>query len=79
MGDLVGPGWVKMFWIMYQLFEVNKAGNKTVKIVERPIITEPFESVTVDIIGPFDKAKGGVKWVFTFICLASRWLDGVPL
>ncbi len=43
MGDLVGPGWVKMFWIMYQLFEVNKAGNKTVKIVERPIITEHFE------------------------------------
>ncbi len=31
---------------------LNKTGNRQVHMVERPIVTEPFESVAVDIVGP---------------------------
>ena len=32
-----------------------------------------------DIVGPFERAKGGYKHLLTSICLASRWPDAVPL
>ena len=37
--------------------KVNKAGNKAVKLVERPVISEPYESVAFDIVGPLPKGK----------------------
>ena len=35
----------------------NKAGNKMVQMVDRPILTEPYESVATDIVGPLPKEK----------------------
>ncbi len=58
---------------------VNSAGNKKAMMVERPIVCVPFESVCVDIVGPLPKGKGGAKYLFTYICLASRWPDAVPM
>ncbi len=29
-------------------------------MVERPVLTEPFEDVAVDIVGPLPKGNGGV-------------------
>ncbi len=58
---------------------LNKTGNRQVHMVERPIVTEPFESVAVDIVGPLLKGKGGVKFILTFICLATRWPEAVPM
>ncbi len=58
---------------------LNKTGNRQVHMVERPIVTEPFESVAMDIVGPLPKGKGGVKFILTFICLATRWPEAVPM
>ncbi len=58
---------------------VNKAGNRAAKMVERPIVSVPFESVAVDIVGPLPKAKRGVRYLFTYVCLASRWLEACPM
>ncbi len=58
---------------------MNSAGNKSAKMVERPIVTVPFESVAIDIVGPLPKARRGVKYLFTYICLASRWPDACPM
>ncbi len=46
----------------------NSAGNKKAKMVERGIVIVPFETV-----GPLPKRRQGVKYLFTYICLASRW------
>lgn len=48
-------------------------------MVERPVLTEPFEALAMDLVGPLPKAKGGVRFVLTVIDLASRWPDAVPL
>ncbi len=48
-------------------------------MTERPVTTVPFESIAFDLVGPLPKARGGVKFILTYICLASRWPDAVPL
>ena len=34
-------------------------------MVERPVITETFESISVDIVGPLPKGKGGAEYILT--------------
>ena len=46
---------------------------------ERPILTQPFEFIAVDLVGPLPKAKGGYRFILTSICLASKWPDAIPL
>ena len=57
----------------------NKSGNKQVQLVERPIVSEPFESMAMDIVGPLPKGKGGALYLLTTICMATRWPDAEPL
>ena len=47
--------------------------------VERPVLSEPFESVAIDIVGSLPKGKGGCRYLLTYICLATRWPEAVPL
>lgn len=57
----------------------EQVGNRDVKMVERPVISEPFEFVSVNIVGLLSKGKGGVRFVLIYICMASRWLEAVPM
>ncbi len=41
-------------------------------MVERPIVSVPLESVAIDIVGPLPMAKRGVRYLFTYVCLATR-------
>ncbi len=47
--------------------------------VERPLLSEPFEAVAVDLVGPLPKGKGGNRFLLTCVCLATRWPEAVPL
>ncbi len=47
--------------------------------VERPILSEPFEHVAIDLVGPLPKGKGGCRFLLTYDCLATRWPEAVPL
>ncbi len=58
---------------------MNNAGNKKPPMVERRIVSVPFESVCVDLVGPLPKGKRGSKYLFTYVCLASRWPDAIPM
>ncbi len=57
----------------------NRQGQAKAPMVERPIITEPFEIVAMDIVGPLRAAKGKYQYLLTTICLATRWPDIVSL
>ncbi len=48
-------------------------------MIERKIVCVPFESVCVDLVGPLPKGKRGAKYLFTYVCLASRWPDALPM
>ena len=47
--------------------------------VERPILSEPFEQVAIDLVGPLPKGKGGCRYLLTYVCLATRWPEAIPL
>ncbi len=58
---------------------VNSAGNRKAKMVERGIVTVPFETVAVDLVGPMPKGRRGVRFLFTYVCLSSRWPEALPM
>ncbi len=58
---------------------MNSAGNKSAKLVERPILTVPFKLVAIDIVDPLPKARRGVKYLLKYVCLASRWPEACPM
>ena len=43
------------------------------------MLTIPSERVCVDLVGPFSKAKGGVECILTYIDVATRLPEEVPL
>ena len=58
--------------------QVNKRGqNKT--MCEQPIVTEPFEHVCIDLVGPLPKSKRGYRYLLTYVCLGTRWPEAVAL
>ena len=44
-----------------------------------PILSEPFEKMAMDIVGPFPRSFKGYKYILTTICLASKYPDVIPL
>ena len=52
---------------------------RKVPLVERAVLTEPFEVMAVDLVGPLPVGKGGYRYLLTAICMASRWPEAIPL
>ena len=59
--------------------KMSRQGPRKAPMVERQLLSIPFEAVAVDFVGPFPKGRGGHCYLFTYICLASRWPDAVPM
>ena len=38
----------------------NKAGQKKAQMVERPVLSQPFQQIALDIVGSLRKGKGGL-------------------
>ena len=52
---------------------------RKVPMGERKVMSEPFESVAFDIVGPMPKGKGGHRFLLTAICMSSRWPEALPM
>ena len=57
----------------------DKRKSGKVAMVERPVMTEPFEVIAIDLVGPFKTGKGGCTHLLTAICMATRWPEAIPL
>ncbi|XP_064462613.1 uncharacterized protein LOC135373319 [Ornithodoros turicata] len=44
-----------------------------------PIISEPFQRLVIDVVGPLPVSKSGYKYVLTMICPATKFPEAVPL
>ncbi len=42
-------------------------------------MTEPFEAMAFDLVGPLPKAKGDFCFTLTAICQAFRWPEAIPI
>ena len=57
----------------------RKSPARRAPMVERAVLTEPFESLAFDLVGPIPTGKGGARFLLTAICMASRWPEAIPL
>ena len=48
-------------------------------MIEREVLSEPFEVLAFDIVGTMPKGKGGFRFLLTAICMASKWPEALPL
>ena len=56
-----------------------KPRARQVPMVERRVLSEPFESVAFDLVGPIPKGKGGCRYLLTCVCMASKWPEALPI
>ena len=52
---------------------------KSSSICQGSVLSEPFEVVAFDLVGPLPKRKGGCRYILTYVSLASHWPDAVAL
>ncbi len=57
----------------------NKGGQRKAVIVERPVLSQPFEQIALDLVGPLPKGKGGARFILTAACMATRWPEAIAL
>ena len=57
----------------------DKRKGRQAMMIERPVMSEPFEVIGIDLVGPFRVGKGGCTHLLTAICMATRWPEAVPL
>ena len=57
----------------------DKRKTRKAWMVERPVMSEPFEVIAIDLVGPIEAGKGGCTHLLTAICMATRWPDAIPL
>ena len=55
----------------------NKFGPK--KSPSQSQKSVPFEKVAVDLVGPLEKSKSGYRFLLTYVCMATRWPEAIPL
>ena len=56
-----------------------KPRARQVPMMERRVLSEPFESLAFDLVGPFPKGKGGCRYLLTCVCMASKWPEALPI
>ena len=57
----------------------RKNKSRRVPLIEREILSEPFEVLAMDLVGPFPKGKGGYTHLLTAVCMSSKWPEAIPL
>ncbi len=57
----------------------SKYKPRKAPMITGPILSEPFESIAIDLVGPLEKGKGGYRYLLTSVCLATKWPEAVPL
>ena len=56
----------------------DKTLPRRMTMQRREIVMLPSEWVAIDIVGPFPVAKGGFKYIFTYLDMATRWPEAIP-
>ena len=56
-----------------------RSGPRRAPMISRQIKSIPFEDVAIDLVGPFERGRGGCRYLLTYICMASRWPEAIPL
>ena len=59
--------------------KMSKGRNPKIPLQEMEIIENPFEKISIDIIGPFPLTKQNNRYILTVVDAATRWPEAIPL
>ena len=57
----------------------DKSNPRPMTMQAREIVTVPSECVAINIVGPFPVSKGGFGFLLTYLDMATRWPEAIPL
>ena len=57
----------------------DKTSPKPQSMTARPVVTQPFKDVAIDLVGPFPTARGGFQHMLTCVDMATRWPEAIPV
>ena len=57
----------------------DKTSPKPQSMTARPVVTQPFKDVAIDLVGPFPTATGGFQHMLTCVDTATRWPEAIPV
>ena len=59
--------------------QCSRPKSRKAPMMQRKVMTEPFEVMAFDLVGPLPKGKGGCTHILTAVCMGSRWPEAIPL
>ena len=62
-----------------QCQRMGKSTPRKAPMIEREIVSVPFETVAIDLVGPFEKGRRGYRYLLTYVCMASKWPEAIPI
>ena len=57
----------------------DRTNPKQMTMQAREIVTIPSERMPIDLVGPFPVAKGGFRYLLTYLDIATWWPEAIPL
>ena len=74
-------------WVDVKAFVRSCAGcqraarndNSRAPLQPLPCISEPFEKVAFDLVGPLPRTKSGYRYISTMMCLYTKYPEAIPL
>ena len=53
--------------------------NSRAPLQPLPCVSEPFEKVAFDLVGPLPKSASGFRYILTMMCLFTKYPEAIPL
>ena len=57
----------------------DKTTPRRMTMQEREVVTISSERVAIDLVGPFPMSRGGFRYLLTYLDMATRWPEAIPL
>jgi len=57
----------------------NKHGQRKALMIKRPVISQQFEQIALNLVGSLPKAMGGARFILTVACMATCWPEAIAL
>ena len=73
---------VKRYVSSYKVHQIiGKPNQKIPKapLIPIPSVSEPFQEVVIDIVGPLPRTKGGNEYILTLMDRMSRFPEAIPI
>ena len=58
---------------------VARNTNARAPLQPLPCVSEPFEKVAFDLVGPLPRTASGNKYILTMMCLFTKYPEAIPL